>query len=153
MIKVDRSLIPEPAELSSRYRGKTEQERVVTKFLKHLGEGRNPLDFKFNFTAYTKKSLKQALTSLFYGKCAYCESRYAGSQPMDVEHWRVTHSHDSWVVEHDHLCSELSCHSWRITGWANDIPSCKVILCKTPCVEADIVARKGLLHLLVVHLY
>lgn len=117
MIKIDRSLIAEPAVLSTRYRGKTEQERVIAKFLKHIEEGHDPLKFKFNYTAYTKKPLKKALTVLFHGKCAYCESRYAGSQPMDVEHWRPKGKVDA-------SSGEYPGYYWLAATWANLLPSC-----------------------------
>jgi hypothetical protein len=117
MIKVDRDLIAEPAVLSARYRGKTEQERAIAKFLKHIEEGQDPLEFKFNFTAYTKKPLKRALTVLFHGKCAYCESRYAGSQPMDVEHWRPKGKVDA-------PSGEYPGYYWLAASWANLLPSC-----------------------------
>ncbi len=118
MIKVDRSLIAEPVVLSTRYRGKTEQERAIDKFLKHLREGQDPIKFKFNFAAYTKKPLKQALTVLFHGKCAYCESRYAGSQPMDVEHWRPKGQVDLPNKR------KLPGYYWLAATWDNLLPSC-----------------------------
>lgn len=117
MIKVDRSLIAEPAVLSARYRGKTEQERAVSKFLKHIDEGRDPLKFQFNYIAYKKEPLKRALTVLFHGKCAYCESRYAGSQPMDVEHWRPKGKVDA-------ANGEYPGYYWLAATWANLLPSC-----------------------------
>ena len=117
MIKVDRSFIAEPAVLSARYKGKTEQERAIAKFLKHIEEGQDPLKFKFNYTAYTKKPLKKALTVLFHGKCAYCESRYAGSQPMDVEHWRPKGKVET-------ANGEYPGYYWLAATWANLLPSC-----------------------------
>ena len=117
MIKVDRDLIAEPAALTSRYRGKTEQQRAIDKFEKHVDEGKDPLDFKFNFAAYSKKPLKKALTALFHGKCAYCESRYAGSQPMDVEHWRPK-------GQVDIPGRVLPGYYWLAATWKNLLPSC-----------------------------
>ena len=117
MIKVDRSLIPEPAVLSARHKGKTEQDRAIAKFNKHINENQDPLKFKFNYTAYKNKRLKQALTALFHGKCAYCESRYAGSQPMDVEHWRPKGKVDA-------TSGEYPGYYWLAATWGNLLPSC-----------------------------
>lgn len=40
------------------------------------------------FGVYSDARVKAALEKIFHGKCAYCESRYLATQPMDVEHWR-----------------------------------------------------------------
>lgn len=117
MIKVDRERLAEPAALSSIYRGKTEQDRAIEKFEKLVDTGGDPLKFKFNYTAYSKQPLKNALTTLFHGKCAYCESRYAGSQPMDVEHWRP-----KGKVEVEG--GELPGYYWLAATWSNLLPSC-----------------------------
>ncbi len=135
MIKVDRSLIAEPAVLTSRYRGKTEQQRVIAKFLKHINDGNDPLKFKFNYTAYTKKPLKRALTTLFHGKCAYCESRYAGNQPMDVEHWRP-----KGKVEDP--SGEFPGYYWLAATWDNLLPSC--IDCNRSRTQYDSYLREEL---------
>jgi hypothetical protein len=117
MIKVDRDRLVPPAALVTRYRGKTEQERVIARYLKHLEGAGDPKDFKFNYTAYTKQELKTALTVLFHGKCAYCESRYAGSQPMDVEHWRPK-------GQVDLPDGPLPGYYWLASTWTNLLPSC-----------------------------
>ena len=73
MIGVKRPPDDKPAVLSTRYRGKTEQERAIDKFLKHVGAGQDPIEYKFNFTAYSKKPLKPALEKLFHGKAGQPE--------------------------------------------------------------------------------
>ena len=136
MIKVDRERLAEPAALSSVYRGKTEQDRAIEKFEKLVDAGGDPLEFKFNYTAYTRQPLKKALTTLFYGKCAYCESRYAGSQPMDVEHWRP-----KGKVEVEG--GELPGYYWLAATWTNLLPSC--IDCNRSRKQYDTYLQKELL--------
>ena len=116
MIKVDRKLA-EPAVLSKPIRGKTEQQRAIAKFEKLVDGGGDPLNFKFNYRRYSEPRLKDSLSMLFHGKCAYCESRYAGSQPMDVEHWRPK---GKIKVEG----GELPGYYWLAATWTNLLPSC-----------------------------
>lgn len=61
----------------------------------------------FPFKVYSSEEVKAALERLFRGKCAYCETRYAASQPMDVEHWRPK-----------------SVYPWAASDWDNLLPSC-----------------------------
>ncbi|HYC92760.1 MAG TPA: retron system putative HNH endonuclease [Thermoanaerobaculia bacterium] len=61
----------------------------------------------FPFKVYASEEVKLALERLFRGKCAYCETRYAASQPMDVEHWRPK-----------------SQYPWAASDWDNLLPSC-----------------------------
>jgi uncharacterized protein (TIGR02646 family) len=61
----------------------------------------------FPFKVYASAEVKLALERLFRGKCAYCETRYAASQPMDVEHWRPK-----------------SEYPWAASDWDNLLPSC-----------------------------
>jgi len=42
----------------------------------------------FDFRAYKEAAVKAAVNATFGFKCAYCESRYAATQPVDVEHYR-----------------------------------------------------------------
>ena len=42
----------------------------------------------FKFKAYKGADVVAALETLFSKKCAYCESKYSGQQPVDVEHFR-----------------------------------------------------------------
>ncbi|WP_155983455.1 hypothetical protein [Nitratireductor aquibiodomus] len=41
-----------------------------------------------DFSAYGSRAVREALREMFHGKCAYCESKIAGSQDTDVEHYR-----------------------------------------------------------------
>lgn len=53
-------------------------------YLEEHGEPPPPTFFK----AYKNDNVKQALTNLFHGKCAYCESKVSGSSQTDIEHYR-----------------------------------------------------------------
>lgn len=117
MIKVDRAAAAEPAALSTLFHGTTEQQRAIQAFREHIDAGGDALDFRFSYNAYTKQELKTALRELFHGKCAYCESRYAGTQPMDVEHWRP-----KGKVETED--EELPGYYWLASTWTNLLPSC-----------------------------
>jgi uncharacterized protein (TIGR02646 family) len=73
----------------------------------------------FTFKAYSSEEVKQGLEKLFQGKCAYCESRYAGTQPMDVEHWRPK----GMIIEEDGREVRPG-YYWLAAKWDNLLPSC-----------------------------
>jgi uncharacterized protein (TIGR02646 family) len=73
----------------------------------------------YKFRVYSHDSVKEALERLFRGKCAYCESRYAGTQPMDVEHWRPK----GGVLEDDGTALDRG-YYWLASEWENLLPSC-----------------------------
>ena len=114
MIRVDPSSESAPEALTRRDRkGRTEQERAIEFYRDESNHGRS-----FPFRAYRDPAVKEALERLFRGKCAYCESRYAGIQPMDVEHWRPkgeVHT-DEGEVKHGYY--------WLAASWDNLFPSC-----------------------------
>jgi uncharacterized protein (TIGR02646 family) len=83
-----------------------------------------PLEKKnYKFDVYRDREIKEALRKLFHGKCAYCESSYAGTQPMDVEHWRPK---GGFVDESDPKKEELVWpgYFWLAADWNNLLPSC-----------------------------
>ena len=111
MIYVDRSGEPVPEALTRR--GLAERQRAI----EFYGNPENRAK-GFSFSAYRDSSVKEALERLFRGKCAYCESRYAGTQPMDVEHWRPkgeVHTEDGKVRQG---------YYWLAASWENLLPSC-----------------------------
>lgn len=77
-------------------------------------------DFKFEFKAYKRDKVKATLTELFQGKCAYCETRYSSSQPMDVEHWRPK----GLANRGDGLPDMKPGYYWLAAEWDNLLPSC-----------------------------
>ena len=124
MIRVDRSAVPEPASLSARYKagrfkGKTEAERVLIEFDKYVQDHNgSATGFKFDYERYSDTDVKKALEALFHGKCAYCEARYAGTQPVDVEHWRPK----AEVI--DPGGQAVLGYFWLASAWENLLPSC-----------------------------
>ncbi|WP_248796340.1 endonuclease [Pseudomonas sp. MWU13-2105] len=68
------------------------------------------------FAVYKADSVKQQLDALFHGKCAYCESFFASTAPVDVEHYRPKGA-----------VSEDASHPgywWLAMDWDNLLPSC-----------------------------
>lgn len=112
MIRVSREDADVPTVLSKVYRsdGKTELDRAISHFI-DKGETE-----KFDFSRYSASEVKQALDSIFHGKCAYCESFYAKTQPVDVEHYRPKGSVDG---SPDHRG-----YWWLAMDWDNLVPSC-----------------------------
>jgi uncharacterized protein (TIGR02646 family) len=73
---------------------------------------------KFNFSIYRDDEIKVHLNQLFHGKCAYCEMRYAATQPMDVEHFRPK------AEATDFDGSTCIGYYWLASDWTNLLPSC-----------------------------
>lgn len=85
-----------------------ELEKATNHF---AGNGAKP-----KFAVYKDKNVKNKLDRLFNGKCAYCESQYAATQPMDVEHYRPKNAVKG---EGDH-----DGYWWLAMNWENLLPSC-----------------------------
>ena len=81
MIHVNRSRVPSPPSLAAA--GARERERAVAWYRKAAN-----CEARFTFSAYKAADVVEALTALFHGKCAYCESSYAPITPVDIEHFR-----------------------------------------------------------------
>ncbi|MBR1195903.1 hypothetical protein JQ634_00805 [Bradyrhizobium sp. AUGA SZCCT0240] len=112
MRKVDRSKQAAPAALSKADKnGKTELARVRAHAAKT-----DPGKKTFEFKAYKNDEVKRRLEALFHGKCAYCETYYAVSAPVDVEHYRPK----GRVGEDDTHPG----YWWLAMDWENLLPSC-----------------------------
>lgn len=112
MRHVDRNLVRAPASLAD-VDTPAAKERLRAR--NHYGQVPPPAK-GFEFKAYKKDDIVDALTLLFHKKCAYCESKYAASQPMDVEHYRPKGR-----------VSEDETHPgywWLALEWTNLLPSC-----------------------------
>lgn len=70
----------------------------------------------FPFEAYRGEDVRQRLTALFHGKCAYCESTYRSTAPMDVEHYRPKGRPEGDAVHPGYW--------WLAADWDNLLPSC-----------------------------
>jgi uncharacterized protein (TIGR02646 family) len=77
---------------------------------------------KMTFKAYKHPSVMPALTEMFHGKCAYCESRYVAQQPGDVEHFRPKAL--VAVRGADGKVEQRRGYHWLAADWSNLLPSC-----------------------------
>lgn len=111
MRRVFRSTVAEPLSLEKKdRRGRTELQRATT----HMSD---PANLKgYDFERYKDREVKHQLELLFYGKCAYCESFYAGTQPVDVEHYRPK-------AEVEEVAGHRG-YWWLAMNWENLLPSC-----------------------------
>ena len=90
----------------------------------------------FDFKAYKEESVKKALEKLFFGKCAYCEGRYSGIHPVDVEHWRPKGD-----VFDDKIGKGRGYgYYWLAANWENLLPSC--IDCNRVRTHYDFLERR-----------
>jgi len=139
MRRVDRSKVTPPEILVSKTdKGAKERLKALEfyKRLKEVTEGTpdpdvkdlNPAkgrrkkkskDVTFKFKAYGDPAVRQVLEQLFAHKCAYCESRYAATQPMDVEHWRP-----KAMIETEEGEKITPGYYWLAAEWENLLPSC-----------------------------
>lgn len=137
MIGVDRASQPRPADLDWRPRGedKTEYERAYDHFLPAKKVG------GFKFEVYRRKGVSTAVNELFRYKCSYCESRYGGQAPVDVEHYRPK----SLVVLSRRPTVTKAGYWWLASNWDNLLASC--IDCNRPRThtidETDMVGGKA----------
>lgn len=136
MRKVDRTTVPEPANLNKPRPsdGKTELQLAIEHY-EGLG-----MRSTFEFGRYKDATVKTALERLFHGKCAYCETFFRSTQPVDVEHYRPK-------GEVDRVESHRG-YWWLAMDWQNLLPSCidcnRRRLQKIPSPRAD--GRPGLLE-------
>lgn len=114
MRRVDRSSVDTPDSLLPGGVGPTELADVRTHLATPPPRGQKKKSF--NYTAYKQKDVRLALEKLFHGKCAYCETYYAASAPVDIEHYRPKGA-----------VSEDPAHGgywWIAMQWENLLPSC-----------------------------
>jgi hypothetical protein len=114
MIHIDRNRVPAPEVLTNQ-NGKGKQERQNNVAL--MGQNPPAVD-SLVFTVYKEDEVRQALNQLFHGKCAYCESTYAATAPVDVEHYRPK----GRIVAGRK--KKKPGYYWLAAEWANLLPSC-----------------------------
>ena len=73
----------------------------------------------FPFKAYKNKLIVNSLNAHFGFKCAYCESSYAATAPVDIEHYRPKGE----VVEDKKRLRPG--YYWLAVDWINLLPSCR----------------------------
>ncbi len=93
--------------------GATELEEARAHFHDPANAGK-----PFPFGAYKLTQVKDALNITFHFKCAYCESYFGATQPLDVEHFRPK----SGVLVGTELVWGV--YYWLAASWGNLLPSC-----------------------------
>lgn len=83
----------------------------------HFGNAANAGE-PFAFGAYKLAAVKDALNATFGFKCAYCESFFGATQPLDVEHFRPK---SGVLVDGDLV---WGVYYWLAASWGNLLPSC-----------------------------
>lgn len=106
MMKIDRG--DEPPFLAAA------RNAELVKARKYIVEDGNAEGFKF--TAY--KGVKGVLNDVLGGKCAYCESYYDATSPVDVEHHRP-----KGAIQTANGRSTPG-YWWMAAVWSNLLPSC-----------------------------
>jgi uncharacterized protein (TIGR02646 family) len=72
----------------------------------------------YAFAAYKGSDVAEGLKQVFGGKCAYCESPYEVTQPVDIEHYRP-----KGAVEVEGRLQKPG-YYWLAADWTNLLPSC-----------------------------
>lgn len=139
MIRVDRvGPVPPRLDLSDEMSvASIERKRIIA----GLVGGSPAEDTKFD--AYSHDTVRDALQNLFHNKCAYCESKIAGSQDTDIEHYRpkgrVTDALKSGVAHPGYW--------WLAMDWTNLVLACthcnqrrRQLIYKPGMTEEEIVA-------------
>lgn len=107
---VDRKKVAPPQSLSSSIGLVPTERKMAETYYTH------PQKKCYPFKQYKGDDVVTALEELFNKKCAYCESRYAATQPLDVEHFRP-----KGPIEDD---AAHSGYWWLAHEWSNLLPSC-----------------------------
>jgi len=111
--------IAKPDILDSPYRndGLSELERVIEhRKEQEIKAANGQKTSSFEFSRYKHADVKKLLDQMFHGKCAYCESFYSRTQPVDVEHFRPKNAVEKVVGK--------SGYWWLAMAWDNLLPSC-----------------------------
>ena len=138
MIRIDRSGVAPPSVLTSDDKGAAKERLNARAALaKHRDDGKPDNEWKFAFGVYSNTSVKNALAQLFHNKCAYCETLYSASQPMDVEHWRPKGQIENPDPDGDPIKPG---YWWLAADWDNLLPSC--IDCNRRRKQRDVVTDK-----------
>lgn len=114
MRRVDRFSVKPPSTLLAGGAGPVELDYARSHRDTAPAPGEKKKEFKYK--AYKGADVRQALENLFHGKCAYCETYYAASAPVDIEHYRPKGA-----------VAEDTAHGgywWIAMQWVNLLPSC-----------------------------
>jgi 5-methylcytosine-specific restriction endonuclease McrA len=95
----------------------TKGQQELAAAIAHYRVKSNHTKKAYQFAVYKSAAVVQAINKLFAYKCAYCESSYGPTQPVDVEHYRPKAK-----VEEGR--KKLLGYYWLAASWENLLPSC-----------------------------
>ncbi|GAA4899690.1 hypothetical protein GCM10025789_17450 [Tessaracoccus lubricantis] len=101
---------------SSSEKATLDERETILRYYEHW-DGRTPYPSD-KYKAYRAKDVRPALTEAFFGKCAYCETYYASTQQMAIEHYRP-----KGAVKIDGALVPPG-YYWLASEWTNLLPSC-----------------------------
>ena len=107
--------VPKPKEPTSLSDVKTLDERQAALDFYASWDGSAKYD---GFKAYKNPDVRAALEEAFGGKCAYCESSYAATQPVAIEHYRPK---GEVKIGRKRVPPG---YYWLASEWSNLLPSC-----------------------------
>lgn len=122
MIHVDRRSVPAPAALAGDTSAGARERQKVLEF--YAAAGHRGQAYPGDFSAYKSPEVIAALQQLFRGKCAYCESYYAATQPVDVEHFRPKSGVAAVDGKTGKAVLQRPGYYWLAASWENLLPSC-----------------------------
>jgi len=114
VIQRDRSVVSAPRALTASDGPGRKQRAAVEKWIQGGRKKKRP-----SLDAYKAADVSVALERLFDRKCAYCESLYVTTQPIDVEHWRPKAE-----VNVEGPQKTRYGYEWLAAEWTNLLPSC-----------------------------
>ncbi len=101
--------------------GKREGKTNCESYDCHSDEYRSgSMTFKFKDRIYAHDSVKNALLEAQHSKCCYCESKFRGQSPGDMEHFRPKGA----VQQERSEKKEYPGYYWLAYSWENLLVSC-----------------------------
>ena len=107
--------VPRPKEPPSLAEAKTLTERRAALDFYAAWDGAAKYD---GYKAYKNPDIRAALEQAFGGKCAYCETFYAATQPVAIEHYRPK---GEVTIDGKRVPPG---YYWLASEWTNLLPSC-----------------------------
>lgn len=107
--------VPRPKEPPSLAGEKTLKERQAALDFYAAWDGAAKYD---GYKAYKNPDIRTALEEAFGGKCAYCETFYAATQPVAIEHYRPK---GEVTIDGRRVPPG---YYWLASEWTNLLPSC-----------------------------
>lgn len=121
MRRVDRASVAIPSALDGPAAPAAVELQKALNYYRALRDAGNEKGTpSYEFDVYRDQSVRDALAQLFHGKCAYCESRYDTTQPVDIEHWRPK----ARVVVSETPKRYRYGYYWLAADWNNLLPAC-----------------------------